>query len=114
MLSEAPNGNEALPAKSNVDRKQLGAIPYKSVINFTNHYVEQNVLRPWKMDDPRTARGTGFYIGDKRILTNAHVVHEHTSIRLERCVRGRDAGRRRRGGGGAGGGGGGRSISTYY
>jgi S1-C subfamily serine protease len=36
------------------------------------------------MKDPKTRTGSGFYIGNKRILTNSHVVHNATSIRLER------------------------------
>lgn len=59
-------------------------ILYAAVIHFTTHYVNPQMLRPWKMGDPHTCTGTGFFIGDKRILTNSHVVHNHTSIRLER------------------------------
>lgn len=59
-------------------------ILYGAVIHFTTHYVNPQLLRPWKMGDPHTCTGTGFFIGDRRIVTNSHVVHNHTSIRLER------------------------------
>jgi S1-C subfamily serine protease len=59
-------------------------ILYGACIHFTTHYVNPQMLRPWKMGDPHTCTGTGFFIGDRRILTNSHVVHNHTSIRLER------------------------------
>jgi len=59
-------------------------ILYGAVIHFTTHYVNPQMLRPWKMGDPHTCTGTGFFIGDRRILTNSHVIHNHTSIRLER------------------------------
>jgi len=64
--------------------KVVPEILYGAVIHFTTHYVNPQMLRPWKMGDPHTCTGTGFFIGDRRILTNSHVIHNHTSIRLER------------------------------
>lgn len=40
--------------------------------------------RPWKVNSPGIATGTGFHIGNKRILTNNHVVDSGTSIRVRR------------------------------
>mmetsp|Transcript_90889 Transcript_90889/g.142770 ORF Transcript_90889/g.142770 Transcript_90889/m.142770 type:complete len:541 (-) Transcript_90889:56-1678(-) len=65
-------------------KKAVPEILYGAVIHFTTHYVNPQLLRPWKMGDPHTCTGTGFFIGDRRILTNSHVIHNHTSIRLER------------------------------
>ena len=66
-------------------RDTLGeGIPFGAVIHFTNHSVEPMLLKPWKVSDPQTSTGTGFYMGDKIIITNSHVVHHNTSLRLER------------------------------
>ena len=54
------------------------------MIHFTNHAVSPLLLKPWKVADPQASTGTGFYIGEKRIITNSHVIHHSTSIRLER------------------------------
>jgi len=84
-LSFTPEKN-CLPANENQPGLGLKVpeILYGAVIHFTTHYVNPQMLRPWKMGDPHTCTGTGFFIGDKRILTNSHVIHNHTSIRLER------------------------------
>lgn len=68
----------------NGGKEAVPEILYAAVIHFTTHYVNPQMLRPWKMGDPHTCTGTGFFIGDRRILTNSHVIHNHTSIRLER------------------------------
>ena len=74
---------------SNVRRKDLKQtnlkpLPYGSVIHITSHSVDLDLAKPWKVGSPRTGTGTGFHIGGKHILTNSHVIHNHTSIRLER------------------------------
>eukprot|EP01045_Picozoa_sp_COSAG04_P005711 COSAG04_NODE_268_length_18517_cov_9.260940_12_plen_328_part_00 len=70
---------------SNIHRKSLDeSIPFGAVIHFTNHAVSPLLLKPWKVADPQASTGTGFYIGEKRIITNSHVIHHSTSIRLER------------------------------
>lgn len=70
---------------SNVHRDDFaGGITYGAVIHFTCHAVEPNVLKPWKVFDPEKGTGTGFYVGNKTIITNHHVIANSTSIRLER------------------------------
>ena len=72
-------------SSSNVHRKDVKAdIPFGSVIHFTNHSVQPMLMKPWKVGDPQTSTGTGFYLGDRLIITNSHVIHNNTSIRLER------------------------------
>ena len=47
-----------------------------------------------KVGDPQASTGTGFYLGDKTIISNSNVIHNNTSIRLERHgQRGNFAGR---------------------
>jgi S1-C subfamily serine protease len=75
----------AMQSSSNMNRKVLSdGVPFGSVIHFTTHSVAPMVLKPWKVGDPQTSTGTGFFLGNKTIITNSHVVHNHTSIRLER------------------------------
>jgi S1-C subfamily serine protease len=45
---------------------------------------EPSFSDPWKKRPPSSSSGTGFYIGDGRILTNAHVVANATFITIQR------------------------------
>eukprot|EP00038_Savillea_parva_P001566 m.105281 g.105281 ORF g.105281 m.105281 type:complete len:559 (-) comp10548_c0_seq1:1400-3076(-) len=69
---------------SNVRISDVQGLPFGCVIHFTNAYAELDCLRPWKVNSPGIATGTGFYIGNKRIITNNHVVDSGTSIRVRR------------------------------
>ena len=57
---------------------------YRSIIHFTVNKVELKLTAPWKTGKSWDSTGTGFYIGNKLIITNSHVVHHAASIRLER------------------------------
>ena len=46
--------------------------------------MRPDLLKPWRVGAPYTSRGTGFHIGERRLITNAHVVRHHTSLRLTR------------------------------
>ena len=82
-LSRQPSllRKEELPdgAKSEADSTGL---PFEAVIHFTNSDAILNLAAPWKVNAPTTSTGTGFAIGNKRILTNCHVVHGNTSLRV--------------------------------
>jgi S1-C subfamily serine protease len=45
---------------------------------------ERNFINPWKLEAPEMWSGSGFYIGSGRILTNAHVVANGSSITVQR------------------------------
>lgn len=76
---------DAFSPVSNVHRKEVsGGITYGAVIHFTNHSVKPNVMKPWKAHDPVKGTGTGFLLGDRRIITNYHVIAFGASIRVER------------------------------
>ncbi len=45
---------------------------------------DPNFTDPWKKQPPTSSSGTGFYIGDRRILTNAHVIANATFITVLR------------------------------
>ncbi len=59
-------------------------IPWGAVIHFQVTSVSTSLKNPWKTLSPQRWHGTGFYIGNRRIITNHHVIDDATSIRLER------------------------------
>ena len=65
-----------------LDADEGAELPYESIIHFTNSNARLNLFSPWKVHSPQTSTGTGFYIGNKRILTNCHVVKDNTSLRV--------------------------------
>jgi S1-C subfamily serine protease len=46
----------------------------KAVVQIRTTKAEPDIMQPWKISDSRNSRGSGFYIGNNMILTNAHVV----------------------------------------
>ena len=73
-------------SSSNFSRAELDPeqITFGALVHFTTHSALQNFIKPWQMRPPSAATGTGFCIGERRILTNSHVIHGGTSIRVER------------------------------
>lgn len=60
--------------------KQLRASVFKILVTAS----APDFGDPWRTDEPANSNGTGFYIGDGRILTNAHVVANATYIAVLR------------------------------
>jgi S1-C subfamily serine protease len=58
------------------------AIPWGAIVQFTVSGASINLKNPWKTDPTKKWTGSGFFIGDRRILTNNHVVQSATSIRI--------------------------------
>lgn len=56
----------------------------RSVFRIETTGQERNFINPWRLDSPDMWSGTGFYIGNGRILTNAHVVANASSITVQR------------------------------
>ena len=77
---EAPTvAPAAVPPSSLADTKI-----YRSIVHFTVNKVELKLTAPWKTGKTSDSTATGFYIGNKRIVTNCHVVNNAASVRLER------------------------------
>ena len=53
-------------------------------INAVVFFALVRYATPWHKGHQQKATGTGICIGGKRILTNSHVVHEHTVVRVRR------------------------------
>lgn len=56
----------------------------RSVFKIETTSQERNFLNPWRLRSPENFSGTGFYIGEGRILTNAHVVSNASYITVQR------------------------------
>lgn len=56
----------------------------RSVFRIETTGQERNFINPWRLAAPDRWSGTGFYIGEGRILTNAHVVANATAITVQR------------------------------
>lgn len=67
-------------AAADVDLDSLRA----SVVSVDVTFQEEDYYSPWKRPAPRGTGGSGFFIGDRRIMSNAHVVSNAKVIRLKR------------------------------
>jgi S1-C subfamily serine protease len=62
---------------------QLYADPADSVVKVSVVTRFPDATRPWSKSTPRGGIGTGIFIGDNRILTNAHVVLYGSEIHVQ-------------------------------
>ncbi|RHX78655.1 S1C family serine protease [Leptospira yasudae] len=64
------------------------ALPFdelrKGVVQIRVYSQAVNPFSPWTTDTVRASSGTGFLIGNKRILTNAHVVSNAKFVQVQR------------------------------
>ncbi len=65
--------------EANVD-----ADPYAAVVRVENSAIQPDYATPWNAGSPRGGSGSGFYIGDNRFLTNAHVVSNSARLVLRK------------------------------
>ena len=72
----------SLPVASGDGGGELDELPFEAVIHFTNSDAMLDLASPWKVLAPNISTGTGFFIGNKRILTNRHVIANATSLRV--------------------------------
>ncbi|MGD9208724.1 MAG: trypsin-like peptidase domain-containing protein, partial [Syntrophobacterales bacterium] len=56
-----------------------------SVVKIYTVYNTYDYDRPWQMKGQDSCSGSGTIIDGKRILTNAHVVADHTFIQVRRA-----------------------------
>ncbi len=62
----------------------FAAEPEKSVVQITNYGQTPDWAQPWKFNSVRAGSGTGFLIGGRKIMTNAHVVSWGREIQIKR------------------------------
>jgi S1-C subfamily serine protease len=79
-----PVSKPELKAAEPVDElKQLRA----SVVQIFVDSQDEDYYQPWQRPRPQRSSGSGFYIGKKRLLTNAHVVSNAKSLLVKRADR---------------------------
>jgi len=61
----------------------LGAL-MGSVVKVFTVSVTPSYSRPWRRNDQQSTTGSGFVLPDRLILTNSHVVHNASTIRVRR------------------------------
>ena len=57
---------------------------FNSVVKVFVVASKPNYLQPWQMTRQSSCSGSGFIISGRRILTNAHVVSDYTTVRIRR------------------------------
>ena len=55
-----------------------------SVVSIDVTSQSEDYYEPWQRPSPSGTGGSGFYIGERRLMTNAHVVTEAKVIRVKR------------------------------
>ncbi len=70
----------ATPAPADVDLDSLRA----SVVSIEITTQPYDYYEPWKAPNPGGSGGSGFFIGERRLMTNAHVVSDAKIIRVKR------------------------------
>ena len=45
----------------------------------------ENYRKPWQRPRPQAGSGSGFYIGNRRIMTNAHVISDAKNLQVKRA-----------------------------
>lgn len=85
-LSRQPSKLSRQPSsiKYNIEEvdEDESSLPYESIIHFTNSSAELSLAVPYRVHPPQASTGSGFYIGNRMILTNSHVVRDSTSLRV--------------------------------
>ncbi|KAK9272004.1 hypothetical protein L1049_002373 [Liquidambar formosana] len=93
------NGDCALPVSANGDAKHVavvGEAPPRSesavkvvpsmdaVVKVFCVHTEPNFSLPWQRKRQYSSSSSGFIIGGRRVLTNAHSVEHHTQVKLKK------------------------------
>ena len=73
----------AAAAPDGVDLESLRA----SVVKIYTVSQSENYRKPWQRPRPQGSSGTGFYIGDRKIMTNAHVISDAKNLQVKRSDR---------------------------
>lgn len=58
-----------------------------SVVQIFVNSQSEDYYRPWQRPRPQRSSGSGFYIGNKRLLTNAHVASNAKNLLVKRADR---------------------------
>ncbi|EOA34405.1 hypothetical protein CARUB_v10021933mg [Capsella rubella] len=59
-------------------------LAFNAVVKVYTVYSKPRIFQPWQISMERECTGSGFVISGKKILTNAHVVANHTSVKVRK------------------------------
>eukprot|EP01089_Gocevia_fonbrunei_P021436 TRINITY_DN8341_c0_g1_i1.p1 TRINITY_DN8341_c0_g1~~TRINITY_DN8341_c0_g1_i1.p1 ORF type:complete len:156 (-),score=28.98 TRINITY_DN8341_c0_g1_i1:96-563(-) len=81
-LLPKPRLTTIIPPVSSATRKKR--LHFESVVKIFVVSVEPNYSMPWQMKRQRRSTSSGFVIGGKRLITNAHAVSYQTSVQVRK------------------------------
>lgn len=67
-----------------LEAQQHAQLQMQAVVKIFVRSVDTSYTSPWQKLEAETGTGSGFHIGNKLILTNAHVVYNGVSVRVQR------------------------------
>eukprot|EP00051_Salpingoeca_urceolata_P008402 m.105678 g.105678 ORF g.105678 m.105678 type:complete len:555 (-) comp15733_c1_seq2:217-1881(-) len=67
-----------------IDETTKRRMHFRSVVKLFVATSSPNFMLPWQMSRQEACTGSGFVISNRRIMTNAHVVRDHTTVRVRR------------------------------
>ena len=77
-----PGMDEAMAAA--LAAQQEAQRTMQAVVKLFVRSVDTSYTSPWQKMDAATGTGSGFSIGNRLLLTNAHVVYNGVSVRVQR------------------------------
>ena len=88
-LSAAPTAaedDEQMPPEmvAAIEAQQAAQAQMTAVVKIFVRSVDTSYTSPWQKMEAATGTGSGFSIGNNLILTNAHVVYNGVSVRVQR------------------------------
>lgn len=69
---------------ANSNQQELVKLHRRSVVKIYVESQPPSFVQPWQYEEVGRGSGTGFYIGDRQIMTNAHVVAHAVSIYVQK------------------------------
>jgi S1-C subfamily serine protease len=83
-LEDMPFRRSKVRGKSSLKGKIFPPKLLENVVKIFVTKVPAKYDTPWKKGTQKSCTGSGFCIEGRLIITNAHVVHQHTVVRVRR------------------------------
>ncbi|ELR20829.1 DegPtype protease [Acanthamoeba castellanii str. Neff] len=79
-----PDDVQEVPIEEANWEESTNMLPLEPVIKVYSHVTSPNYVMPWQMKATSEKVGSAFALSGRRILTNAHVVADHTYIAVKK------------------------------